>query len=624
MAFEIGQNVGPYRIVQQLGQGGMATVYKAYHANLDRYVAIKVLHVAFREDASFLERFQREAQIVAKLEHSHIVPIYDYAQLENQPYLVMKFIEGETLKQRMRKQPPNLQEVTRILSAVASALDYAHQNDVLHRDVKPSNVVLDKNHVPYLTDFGLARIASTGESTLSQDMMLGTPQYISPEQAQGNQVLDAGTDIYSLGVVLYELVVGRVPFSADTPYAIIHDHIYKPLPMPSIVNPSVPIQVEQVLLKALAKNREDRYLSAGALAEAFDAAVDSSQMKEISLHTLRPEAFQTVASQPAPSYSEAPPSQPQMVQSIPLPTTTPTPTPTPMIPPGSVVVPGAFPHQQRRTGWIWGVGGCMVFILTCLLSVGVVIAAINSADRKDAAATSLTFDEQLLSEARSGNLTVVQAEQYVADYPDSASVYFALMLAQLEAGQEPTAPQLFWRTIQQTEPSATLIVQWAEAMSVKGYHSQAVLYYLAAMSQDPQNAALRNQGGQYIYTRASQATRLEVMRFCELASQFPNHAFTEAMIAQATLSITPRPAQAPITTICSAIDQGETIEQVIQHSIELNPTLAEAYLVMGNYYERLGDRSQAVENWEKAISFDDTPEWVNTRVQEKLRQETEE
>src|SRR5260221_4773047 len=269
MAFVIGESVGPYRITEQLGQGGMATVYRAYHANLDRYVAIKVLHPAFKEDPTFLARFQREAQIVAKHEHPNIVPIYDYSEQNGEPYLVMKFIEGETLKARLGGEPLNLDETLGVMTAVGEALTYAHERGVLHRDVKPSNILLEKGVTPYLADFGLARMASAGESTLSQDMMLGTPQYISPEQAQGVQDLDGTTDGYSLGVVLYELVVGRVPFNADTPYAIVHDHIYSPLPLPTKVNPQVPPAVERVLLKTLAKDRADRYSTASDMVEAF-------------------------------------------------------------------------------------------------------------------------------------------------------------------------------------------------------------------------------------------------------------------------------------------------------------------------------------------------------------------
>ena len=273
MTFSNGQNVGPYRILEQLGQGGMATVYKAYHAGLDRYVAIKVLHAAFREDPSFTARFTREARVVAKLEHSNIVPIYDFSEFEGQPYLVMKYIEGETLKARLARGPLSAAEAVRVIQAVGAALTHAHSKGILHRDIKPSNVLLTPEGGIYLADFGLARIAQSGESTLSTDMMLGTPHYISPEQAQGVKNLDAGTDIYSFGVVIYELSVGRVPFNADTPFSIIHDHIFTPLPLPRAINPKVPAAVERVLLKALAKDRKDRYADVDSLVKAFLEAV---------------------------------------------------------------------------------------------------------------------------------------------------------------------------------------------------------------------------------------------------------------------------------------------------------------------------------------------------------------
>lgn len=269
MPFDIGENVGPYRIVEQLGQGGMATVFKAYHPSLDRYVAIKALHPAFNQDMNFESRFQREARVVAKLEHPNIVPVYDYAEHENRPYLVMKFIEGVTLKARLDQGLLSSDEITKIVDAVGSSLAYAHKQGVLHRDIKPSNVLLARDGQIYLADFGLARIAQSGESTLSSDMIMGTPQYISPEQAMGKADLDLRTDLYSFGVMLYEMVVGKVPFNADTPFSIIHDHIYTPLPLPRKVNPNVPEPVERVLLKALAKEREDRFEDASLLVSAF-------------------------------------------------------------------------------------------------------------------------------------------------------------------------------------------------------------------------------------------------------------------------------------------------------------------------------------------------------------------
>lgn len=281
MVLTEGQVIGPYRIVAPMGQGGMATIYKAYHARLNRYVAIKVMHQAFLEDQNFLTRFEREAQIVAKLEHPHIVPVYDFAEHEGQPYLVMKFIEGHSLKAVTEGGALSLDEIQRILPPIADALDYAHRQGVLHRDIKPSNIILGSDGVPYLTDFGLARMAELGESTLSSDFLLGTPHYISPEQAMGRKDLDPRTDIYSLGVVLYELVVGRVPFSADTPFAVIHDHIYRPLPAPSSINPEVTPEVEAVLVKALAKNPAERYSTASEMVTAFRQAVESSGLRQL-------------------------------------------------------------------------------------------------------------------------------------------------------------------------------------------------------------------------------------------------------------------------------------------------------------------------------------------------------
>jgi len=273
MSFRAGENVGSYRIIEKLGQGGMATVFKAYHPSLDRYVAIKVLHPAFTEDSQFLERFTREARVVARLEHPNIVQVYDFAEHEGQPYLVMKYIEGETLKARLQRGPLTKSEVIRTIHAIGEALSYAHKQGVLHRDVKPSNILISEEGRVFLTDFGLARMAEAGASTLTGDMLMGTPQYISPEQARGEKKLTERTDIYSFGIVLYEIVVGKVPFSADTPFSIIHDHIYTPLPLPREVNPKIPLAIQEVLLKALAKEPEDRYGSGEALVEAFKHSI---------------------------------------------------------------------------------------------------------------------------------------------------------------------------------------------------------------------------------------------------------------------------------------------------------------------------------------------------------------
>lgn len=281
MTLSTGDKIGQYEIVEQIGSGGMATVYKAYHARLDRHVAIKIMHQTFMQDADFHARFEREARIVANLDHHYIVAVYDFDDHEGQPYLVMKFIEGETLKSLLRAGAIPLDKIQSMLTKLASALTHAHSLGILHRDIKPSNVMIDPQGEPYLTDFGLARIVQMGESTMSADMMLGTPQYISPEQAQGLPDLTPATDVYSLGIILYELVTGQVPFIGENTYAIVHKQIYAAPPSPSDVNPEIPPKVEAVLLKALAKNPSQRYDTPTAMMNAFEKAVTESNLHNL-------------------------------------------------------------------------------------------------------------------------------------------------------------------------------------------------------------------------------------------------------------------------------------------------------------------------------------------------------
>ncbi|MCB8947383.1 MAG: protein kinase [Ardenticatenaceae bacterium] len=279
MSFAIGSTVGSYNIEEKLGQGGMATVYKAYHERLDRHVAIKVLHAVFKDDDSFLRRFTREAQVVARLEHPNIVPVYDFAEHEGYPYLVMRFVQGETLKEKLSQGTLSTKEMIRIASRVADGLDHAHKQGVLHRDIKPSNILLTTGGGVFIADFGLARITQSGESTMSQDMIMGTPQYISPEQAKGNMKLDGRTDIYSFGIILYEMITGQVPFAADTGYSVIHSQIFDPPPLPSSLNDKISPALEMVLLKVLSKEPAERYATAGEFVAAFKEALQDAPSK---------------------------------------------------------------------------------------------------------------------------------------------------------------------------------------------------------------------------------------------------------------------------------------------------------------------------------------------------------
>jgi tetratricopeptide (TPR) repeat protein len=265
-----GKTLGQFRIIEPLGQGGMASVFKAYQPSLDRYVAIKVLPAQHALTPGFSERFVREARAIAQLNHPNILPVIDFGQEGDLSYIVMKYVPAGTLKDKM-DHPMALEDVIRLVEGVAAALDHAHERGILHRDVKPSNVLLDEGDWVLLADFGLAKMMAGDEGLTGSGVGVGTPAYMSPEQGQGKEV-DARTDIYALGVVLYEMLIGQLPFDAETPFAIVMKHITEPLPLPTSLRADLPEAVERVILKALAKAPADRFATAGELARALRAA----------------------------------------------------------------------------------------------------------------------------------------------------------------------------------------------------------------------------------------------------------------------------------------------------------------------------------------------------------------
>jgi tetratricopeptide (TPR) repeat protein/tRNA A-37 threonylcarbamoyl transferase component Bud32 len=267
----IGQTLGQYRIVEAIGHGGMASVYKARQPALDRDVAVKVLLPQQAGTPEFRERFSREAKAIAQLNHPNILPVIDYGQAGDLIYIVMKYVAGGTLAERL-KRPIDLAATTHLVMQIAAALDHAHHRGIIHRDVKPSNVLLDENEWVQLADFGLAKLLAGDQALTSTGLSMGTPAYLSPEQGQG-ETIDRHADIYSLGVMLYEIVTGRLPFTAETPMGVIIKHIYEqPLP-PRTLNPAIPEALEAVVLKGLAKPIEQRYHSAGELARAVQQAI---------------------------------------------------------------------------------------------------------------------------------------------------------------------------------------------------------------------------------------------------------------------------------------------------------------------------------------------------------------
>ncbi|MBI3359702.1 MAG: SUMF1/EgtB/PvdO family nonheme iron enzyme [Chloroflexi bacterium] len=261
------QSIGRYEILRELGRGGMAIVYLARDPYMKRQVAIKVLPRQFTFDPQFRARFEREAEAVATLEHAAIVPVYDYGEHDEQPYIVMRYMPGGALHARIAGHPQSLIAIVPVFSRVAAALDEAHERGIIHRDLKPRNILFDAKGEAYLSDFGIAKIGETS-AALTGSALVGTPAYMSPEQAQGRKDIDRRSDVYSLGVILFEMLTGRTPYEADTPMGLAMMHLVEPVPSVLAVKPDSPPECEAVVRRALAKDRDHRYPTAGEMARA--------------------------------------------------------------------------------------------------------------------------------------------------------------------------------------------------------------------------------------------------------------------------------------------------------------------------------------------------------------------
>ena len=266
------QHIGRYDIKSMIGQGGMSTVYLGYDPRAQREVAIKILPPYYLHSTKFRERFDREAYMIALLEHPAIVPVYDMGEDDDQPYIVMRYMSGGSLADKLKKGPIPLRECMDMYLRLAPALDTAHARGVTHRDVKPDNLLFDKYDNVFLSDFGLARLRETiGFANISDGTIMGTPAYMSPEQIQGDREIDGRSDIYSMGVVLYQMLSGVVPFYGTTAASVMMMHLVNPVPQILEKNSTLPTGIQPILDIAMAKKPDDRYQSAGEFAKAIQA-----------------------------------------------------------------------------------------------------------------------------------------------------------------------------------------------------------------------------------------------------------------------------------------------------------------------------------------------------------------
>ena len=366
------EKIGRYEIKGEIGRGGMATVYEAYDPRFERTVALKMLPREFMHEAEFRARFTREARTIATLEHPAIVPVYDFGEEDGQPFLVMRLMTGGSLSDRLANGPIPIEEAAVILKRLGSALDRAHSMGIIHRDLKPSNVLFDQYGDAFLADFGIVHVSSSTNALTASGSLVGTPTYMSPEQVYGDKQLDGRSDIYALGVILFQMLTGNTPYDADTPARMMMKHVMDPVPQILSLRPDLPPACNEIINKAMAKERDNRFSSATDLSSAL-TAVTKPNLEQPNLERLENELSEMKAdlldkTQPLPPVTPTPArttavplgNDPTMAEAAPPP------------PVGTSAGPVSFPTPtiQGQTGgggvpkWIWGVVG--VLVLLCI------------------------------------------------------------------------------------------------------------------------------------------------------------------------------------------------------------------------------------------------------------------
>jgi serine/threonine protein kinase len=572
MPFIIGENVGPYRLIEKLGKGGMATVFKAYHPSLDRYVAIKALHPAFMEHPGFIDRFQREAKVVAKLDHPNIVPIFDFSEHEDRPYLVLKYIRGETLKARLEKSKLTYKESRHIFRVISSALAYAHQEGVLHRDIKPSNVLVEKGGQVYLADFGLARMTETSQTTLSGQMMMGTPHYISPEQAKGMGGLDSGTDIYSLGVMMYELLVGEVPFQADTPFSVIHDHIYSPLPLPRDMNPDLNEDIERAILKSLAKKREDRYKNISEMMAMFLKAFDTLIIEhpsegEAPTLMLNSDTRQIATQRAVEAEAEH--------SAVTAGTTDP--------------IIGEKTRKKGIPGWIWWMA--IPALLTLCLGTMVITNALEPPGPDLISAEKLTQEANIKSEPVFGEIQSLN--QLIREYPGDPFYRYQLGVAYLEADRPQLAREAFQKAYLLAEGNPEIIIELGDSLTDIDIWTYAAYSYLKAdqLGSPLGPEEMKNKISEALYYAAFEEFSLDILSNPEINLDPSLRQLLEARRALLTGKI-------------------DVAERLADQVMRERPDLLEVYLIKSDILFAQGRYEEARDLLLDLEKIENLPQWI--------------
>jgi serine/threonine protein kinase/Tfp pilus assembly protein PilF len=619
MATLIGQDLGGYRIISQVGKGGMATVYKAFQPSLDRYVAVKVMPPFYaQEDDTFVKRFKREAQSIAKLRHPNILLVIDFGEHEGLIYIVMEFVDAGTLTDRLGKPMP-FDDSAKILEQVASALEYAHMQGLVHRDVKPSNILLPKPDWPLLTDFGLAKIVGGSQLTIT-GTIAGTPAYMSPEQGQGESV-DSRSDIYSLGIVLYEMMTGCVPYQAETPMAVVVKHIIEPMPLPRTKNPDLPEAIERVILKALAKNPDDRYQRTTALAQAFKDAIRApatiprdrptvldDTKDEAELLTVVEESIEDQGGVGAKEIAESVPSTEVLPDSVEVET------PPGIVQPsriesaqvvsrpsaGAISPPAEKPLKGLLKGrpWLkWFIPAGAAAAALCVL--GLVIAFVIVPGIRDGLGTQTEIPATLMAEEHfiegqnfhvAGDLDSAireyqtAIEQGIEDY----NVYFSLAEAYNGAGRLEEALEIIDRVVRLAPEEAWVHESAGWFYKSIGYNYEAIARFENALELNPDGTHII-EGLAESYTAVGEYAKAE-----EILGQSAKPEFKEDPNALAEQG-------------WEFLENYQFLEaeEAFQKAVDINPGLVDAWEGLADVYWYQGEYEFAIEALNTAITFNE-------------------
>jgi serine/threonine protein kinase len=494
----VGRTIGKYKIVEHLGRGGMAEVYKAHQEALDRYVAIKLMHSFLSDDQDFLSRFKREARNMAALNHPNIVSVYDFDVEKQTYYIVMEYVSGGTLKEKLEKlanrgEKLPLAEAVRTVLEIADALAYAHSRSMIHRDIKPANIMIDEDGKAVLTDFGIAKML-TGPSYTATGAMIGTPAYMSPEQGLG-QPGDERSDIYSLGVLFFQMATGRLPFDADTPLAVVLKHVNDPVPLPVSFNPNIPTAIQSVILSGMAKEPAERFQSAHEFARALREAVREN---DLSLATALPSELLQDKPTPTPLATKAGMTHARSAEATRLAargsaTVVSNITETEVAAPPVAAKTGESRRSPRSAAAWLAIGGAILFLLAAVVGGGYAVMRNGSATPATAV---VVVDSPATPTLEPGTSTATATEPPTVDI--GAQVFIALTAAAAANPTDTPTPTPSHTPTPTLTPDATgtflaTCVQSAELVAAHTYTSRQS-QSAPVRSNFPLNWILKNNG----------------------------------------------------------------------------------------------------------------------------------